>query len=128
MYRLINELGLAHVIFVVGEHLRDTFILARGHVECVVINAAQFSIQGKSEHLRRMKTLRDASLPDNKVLYAQFQANRKWHEFRHKLVNDIITRKEVPRMTSIKDVPRSILNIPTIPSDLIHYRALPKAI
>ncbi|XP_053400486.1 uncharacterized protein LOC123556863 [Mercenaria mercenaria] len=107
--------------FGVGENLRDTYILARGKTELLVINSAQFSIQGKSEQLRRMKRERENTLPSNKSLYEKFQQNRKWFEYRNKLLKDILRQKTLPFTGSLLDVPKSILGDPTIPKDLIFY-------
>lgn len=108
--------------FGAGESLRDTYILARGKTELLVINSAQFSIQGKSEQLRRLKREREISIPSNKALYNKFQQNRKWFEYRNTLLKDILCAKVKPYTGSLRDVPRSILTDPTIPNDLVFYK------
>lgn len=88
----------------------------------MVINSAQFSIQGKSEQLRRLKRERDTMIPSNKVLYARFQANREWYEYRNQLMQDALARKVPLNTATMADVPRSELTKPSIPRDLVHYR------
>ena len=110
-------------IFVSGENLRDTFILSRGKTECVLINCAQYSIQGKSEQLRTLKRERENALPSNQKLYNKFQVNRRWFEYRNKLLQDILNKKRVKKASStLADVPRAILRDPAIPRDLIYYK------
>ncbi|KAL4230053.1 Cyclic nucleotide-binding domain-containing protein 2 [Mactra antiquata] len=108
--------------FGVGENLRDTFIISKGKTELLVINAAQFSIQGKSEQLRRLTVDRDFVLPSNTAVYQKFQENRKWFEYRNQLLQDIVNRRQKDCRMTMYDVPRSILCEPTIPRDLIFYK------
>ena len=95
-FLLILFSSLSHLyrfFFTIGEDLTDIFILSKGKTECVIINSAQFSIQGKSELLRTLKRDREAVLPSNSELYRKFQLNRKWNNYRQQLVNDILARK-----------------------------------
>ncbi|XP_052791973.1 uncharacterized protein LOC128226121 [Mya arenaria] len=108
--------------FGVGENLRDTFVLARGKTQCALINVAQFSIMGKSEQLRRLKSKRENSIPSNKTLYEKFQGNRKWYEYRNKLLQEVVARKRRTNTASFDDVPRSEMTRPSIPKDLIYYK------
>ena len=83
-----------------GEDLTDIYVLSKGKVECVVVHSAQFSIQGKSELLRNLKSDREAILPSSSELYRKFQINRKWSDYRQKLLNEILTRKKSRFSTS----------------------------
>ncbi|KAH3838861.1 uncharacterized protein LOC127877364 [Dreissena polymorpha] len=110
--------------FGTGESMRDTFIISRGKTECVVIKSAQFSIMGKSEQLRHMKSERENCIPSNKTLYEEFQRNRKWYEYRNKVLQEILRRKTKVHSESFANVPMSIRTKPTIDRDLLYYKKI----
>ena len=98
--------------FLTGEDLRDTYIVAKGKTECIVVNSAQFSIQGKSELLRNLKSELEDTLPTNSAMYRQYQTNRKWFAYRKKLVEEVVGRRK--SYVNKSDVPLSVRNEPTI--------------
>ena len=86
--------------------------MAKGKTECVIVNSAQFSIQGKSELLRNLKRDLEEKLPTNSEMYRKFQLNRKWYAYRQKLLKEILYNKK--SYVNITDVPLSLRNEPTI--------------
>ncbi|XP_062591356.1 uncharacterized protein LOC134252827 [Saccostrea cucullata] len=105
--------------FGVGEDLTDTFIIAKGKVEIIALNAVTFSLNYTV--IQSMRDDRKNLIPSTEKLARQFEANRKWMEYKKKVVNDVVKRRKKSTCASYQDVPEAILNEPAIPLDLINY-------
>ncbi|KAJ8297764.1 hypothetical protein KUTeg_024295 [Tegillarca granosa] len=102
-----------------GEDLTDTHVISKGKTECVVINSAAYSINNKTDTLKELTERRQAELPSTRELYHRFETNRRWMEYKKKLVEEIVKRKNIPNNTTISDIPSSLMLEPRIPDNLL---------
>ncbi|XP_063412938.1 uncharacterized protein LOC134695591 isoform X2 [Mytilus trossulus] len=105
--------------FGVGENLQDTYIITNGKVECLVINSAFFAINLMMDQLDEMKNKNEEKIPSNQNLYLKFEANRKWTEYKKSLVENVVSRKRIPNVTTEEDIPKILTMSPSIPADLL---------
>ncbi|XP_052078266.1 uncharacterized protein LOC127716181 [Mytilus californianus] len=105
--------------FGVGENLQDTFIITNGKVECLLINSAFFAINLMMDRLDEMKDKNEEKIPSNQNLYLKFEANRKWTEYKKSLVENVVSRKRIPNVTTKEDIPKVLSMAPNIPDDLL---------
>ncbi|KAL5011382.1 hypothetical protein ScPMuIL_009933 [Solemya velum] len=94
--------------FGVGEDLRNTFIIAKGLTECILVNSSLFTINRRSNELKEMYEKRTERLLSNRELYRQFEISRRWCRFKVGLVKEIKRKRSIPNSTTLDDVPEAI--------------------
>lgn len=109
-------------LFSSGEDLTDTFIIAKGKVEIISLNAVTFSLNYTV--IQSMRDDRKQLIPATEELARRFESNRRWMEYKRKVIDDIVKRKNYWNCASYRDVPEAMLNEPSIPLDLINYKTL----
>lgn len=117
---MYNPCNLSYIFLFPGEDLTDTFIIAKGKVEIISLNAVTFSLNYTV--IQSMRDNRKNLIPSTEELARRFEKNRKWMEYKRKVIDDIVKWRKKTNCASYQDVPEAMLKEPSIPLDLINYK------
>ncbi|CAH1791879.1 unnamed protein product [Owenia fusiformis] len=95
--------------FGVGEDLTDTYILAKGRVDCLMVPRLIFTKLGKSRLIESLRTSLTEILPKNIEIFDKYINGQRWRCYKEDVVNEVVKRRSIPNKTKMTDVPKSIL-------------------
>ncbi|EAT38635.1 AAEL009485-PA [Aedes aegypti] len=94
-------------VFGLGERMQDRSIVARNHVQCMLIPRYWLFMkhQNTGNVWQRIKMYLDLAIPSREQLFKKFLDDINWMAYRKKVVNEIIQRRGRQNHTRLVDVP-----------------------
>ncbi|XP_055584708.1 uncharacterized protein LOC129737574 [Uranotaenia lowii] len=94
-------------VFGLGERMEDRSIVARNHVQCMLIPRYWLFMkhQNTGNVWQRIKMYLDLAIPSRESLFQQFLDDRNWMAYRRKVIKDIIDQRGRQNKTRLIDVP-----------------------
>ncbi|XP_058811524.1 cAMP-dependent protein kinase type I-alpha regulatory subunit-like [Topomyia yanbarensis] len=94
-------------VFGLGERMEDRSIVARNHVQCMLIPRYWLFMkhQNTGNVWQRIKMYLEMAIPSREQLFKQFLDDLNWLAYRKKVVNEIVQRRGRQNHTRLIDVP-----------------------
>lgn len=67
-------------------------MVTKGRCECILVGTAQFRKHGKCTDLHNLTSQLESRLPSNKEAFKKYMLQRKWENFKAKVVKEVMDR------------------------------------
>ncbi|RZB89863.1 cNMP binding domain containing protein [Asbolus verrucosus] len=93
--------------FNVGESLKNRIIVSAAKTECLLL-PRYFLMEKAMLTFRSIEHFLTHNIPNTATIFAKFLEDRKWNEYKHKLVDEILSQKKKSTNNNIHNVPYMI--------------------